>query len=64
MPTSQQRLAKKEREQRLIERRLLKQAKRDARRQINLEGQAHLLDEGWDAQPPALGSVARIVGEI
>jgi hypothetical protein len=63
MPTSQQRLAKKEREQRLIERRLLKQAKRDARRQMNVEGQAHLLDLEWD-QPPVLGSVAHTVGEI
>jgi|HubBroStandDraft_4_1064222.scaffolds.fasta_scaffold76135_2 hypothetical protein len=59
-----QRRARHEREQRLIERRLLKQAKRDARRGMALEGQTHLLDEGWDAQPPALGSVARIVGEI
>jgi hypothetical protein len=62
-----QRRSKAEREQRLIERRLLKQAKRDARRQMNLEGQTHLLDREFDlvdAQPPTLGTVARIVGEI
>jgi hypothetical protein len=59
-----QRRSKAEREQRLIERRLLKQAKRDARRHMNLAGQEHLLDEGWNEQPPMLGTVAHTLGEI
>jgi hypothetical protein len=62
--TPSQRRTKAEREAKLQERALRKQARRDARRQMNLTGQAHLLDEGWDVQPPMLGSVARTLGEI